>query len=105
MTLAAAIVTAKDGVLLIDEIGTAIYTKASKSFFEWFVKVCKKQNVQVFVTTHSIEAIDAILEGGKSHLEDIAGYRLEEDQGQIYVDRFSGEKLHDIRFKMVLDVR
>lgn len=105
MLIACSILSLKDGVLLIDEIETAIHTSALKDFFKWFVNACKKYNTQVFITTHSVEAIDAILEGSKDHLNDIVCYRLENDDSGMYVNRTSGEKLYAIRYNMGLDVR
>jgi len=52
---------AKDGVLLIDEIETALHTSALKDVFGFLIKACKKMNVQLFATTHSIEAVDKLL--------------------------------------------
>jgi AAA15 family ATPase/GTPase len=52
---------AKDGVLLIDEIETALHTLALKEVFNFLIKACKTMNVQLFATTHSIEAVDKLL--------------------------------------------
>lgn len=61
--LGSSIIRAEDGILLIDEVETAIHTSALEDVFNWFIKACKRYKVQVFMTTHSIEVIDAILEG------------------------------------------
>lgn len=52
----------KGNILLIDEIDNAINMAAFRDIFPWFVKKCADFDVQAFVTTHSVEAIDAILE-------------------------------------------
>ena len=39
----------------------AIHVSAFEEVFHWFVKTCLKYNVQAFITTHSAEAIDAML--------------------------------------------
>lgn len=52
----------KGNILLIDEIDNAINMAAFRDIFPWFVKKCAEFDVQAFVTTHSVEAIDAILE-------------------------------------------
>lgn len=51
----------RGGILLVDEIETAIHTTALKDIFSFFVMACEKMEVQAFVTTHSIEAIDSFL--------------------------------------------
>ena len=47
--------------MLIDEIETAIHKKYYDDIFRFIVKACKAFDVQVFVTTHSLEAIDGLL--------------------------------------------
>ncbi len=105
LTIASAIIKSKNGILLIDEIETAIHKKALSEIFSWFIRACNEYNVQVFLTTHSIEAVDALLEGVNQNIDDIACYRLEDYQGRIFVNRYSGQKLKKIRNNQGLDVR
>lgn len=60
--LSMVLLVSRDGVLLIDEIDDTINISAFKAVFPWFLKKCEDLNIQAFVTTHSAEAIDAILE-------------------------------------------
>jgi AAA15 family ATPase/GTPase len=61
LSLAVSLVMAQGGILLIDEVETAIHVGALKNVFAWFVEACKRYKVQVFATTHSLEVIDAML--------------------------------------------
>ncbi len=61
LVLSNAIAGAANGILLIDEIETAIHKKYYDEIFRFIVKVCNAFNVQAFITTHSIEAIDGLL--------------------------------------------
>ena len=61
LSLANAIALAADGILLIDELETAIHKKYYDNIFRFLVKACRSFHVQAFVTTHSIEAIDGLL--------------------------------------------
>lgn len=61
LSLANAIAQAAGGVLLIDEVETAIHAKYYDDIFRFIVKAALQFNVQVFITTHSMEAIDALL--------------------------------------------
>lgn len=61
LVIANAIATAAGGILLIDEIETAIHKKYYDDIFRFIIKACKTFDVQVFITTHSLEAIDGIL--------------------------------------------
>lgn len=118
LTLAAAVVNAKDGVLLIDEIETAVHVKALDKVFKWLVNACKQYNVQLFATTHSIEAIDAILatfmaEGEniedddewEQFVQNLVTYRLVPREDRILVKRFAGDSLADLRYDLGQDVR
>lgn len=62
VALADGILGAKDGVLLIDEIETSVHRSILKETMEWLIKACIMYNVQIFLTTHSIELCDTILE-------------------------------------------
>lgn len=56
---------ATDSILLIDEIETGLHKKYYEKLFPVVFELAKKLNVQLFIATHSMEAIDAILEYGK----------------------------------------
>ena len=57
LLLMSAVIKAKDGVLLLDEFETAIHTSAMDHIFKWILDTCIRLNVQVFMTSHSDEAI------------------------------------------------
>ncbi len=59
--LAVEIAYCKNGIMLVDEIDNAIHVSAFRDVFYWFLNACKKYHVQAFITTHSAEALDAIL--------------------------------------------
>ena len=61
LALSNGIAMAAGGILLIDEIETAIHKKYYDDIFRFIVKACKSFKVQAFITTHSIEAIDGLL--------------------------------------------
>jgi AAA15 family ATPase/GTPase len=114
LTLASAVVNAQNGLLLIDEIETAVYAKQLPKLFRWLVEACKQYNVQLFATTHSLEAIDAILtviKGGEDDapasdlLDSFVTYKLETEDDVTTATRFSGEEVYDIRHHFGLDVR
>lgn len=62
LLLANAIVQAAHGVLLIDEVETAIHTKYYDDIFRFLLMACKQYEIQLFITTHNLEALDALLE-------------------------------------------
>jgi len=61
LLLANSIVKAANGILLVDEIETAIHAKYYDDIFKFVIKACIQFNIQLFATTHSIEAVDGFL--------------------------------------------
>lgn len=58
------LVDAADSILMIDEIETGQHKKYYDTLFPVVFALANKLNVQLFIATHSIEAIDAILRYG-----------------------------------------
>lgn len=61
LSLANAVVRSAGGILLIDEIETSLHKKYYDDIFQFIVKSCNAFGVQIFITTHSLEAIDSLL--------------------------------------------
>lgn len=55
-------VAARGGVLLVDEIESALHKEALGTVFGFLMRECVELDVQIFATTHSLEALDAIME-------------------------------------------
>ena len=61
LSIASGVAQAVGGVLLIDEVETAIHSKYFEDIFRFIVSACVRFHVQLFVTSHSMEAIDGFL--------------------------------------------
>lgn len=61
LVLANEIARARGGILLIDEIEISIHKQYYNDIFQFVTKACQQYNVQLFVTTHSLEALDGVL--------------------------------------------
>lgn len=96
LSLASILLNSRNDVLLIDEIETAIHTSALGDIFGWMLSVAKRQNIQIFATTHSEEALRHFLLKYKEYDIDMSVYRLENFEGEIISRRFSGEKARRI---------
>ncbi len=57
------------------------------------------------VTTHSLDAVDAILKVDDTPEEDVVGYRLGREGGRTVVKRFGEAQLRWMREERGLDVR
>lgn len=113
LLLGSSIIKAEKGVLLIDEVETAIHTDALVDVFKWFVKACKRYRVQVFMTTHSIEVIDAILESQNiddniKFLEEslrVITIRNSIDENKTKVRNLNGLRAYEAREDFGLELR
>ncbi len=94
----------KGGILLIDELESTIHTEALQNSFKWLVKWCIEMNVQLFATTHSLEAVDALL-GVTESDSDLVLYRLEPKESQTRVVRHDGHRLRRLREEQGQEVR
>jgi len=92
------------GVLFIDELESAIHPKALKSLADWIFFAAKDLNVQIFMTTHSLECIDAVLASDLS-TSDLSLFKLRSKESQTSCKRISGKILKDIRYELAQDVR
>ena len=102
--MALTIAKLKDGILLIDELETAIHTEALLSSFSWLVKWCREMNIQLFATTHSLETVDAMLNASKLR-NDLVLYRLYQKDMQTQAIRIDQVKLTRVRENLGLEVR
>ena len=109
LVLSNAIAKAAGGILLIDEIETAIHKKYYDDIFRFVVKACKTFDVQVFITTHSLEAIDGILatqdyEEQKTE-DDISVVTLKRESSNTYSRVLSGREVAQNREDFGFEVR
>ncbi len=89
LLLLAAVVKAKDGILLLDEFETAIHTSAMNNIFAWILRSALKLSVQVFLTSHSLEAIDKVLKCAPDLQDKINLYTLYNKEGKNLVRKMS----------------
>ncbi len=87
--LALAIVNAKDGVLLVDEIDTGLHFTAMSDMWKMLWETAKRLNVQIFATTHSKDCWTS--------LEDIANAEHPSEDG-ITIHRIEKGKTNSIVF-------
>ncbi len=92
----------KKGILLIDEIETAIHVSVLNEVYQWLFKACEKYDIQLFATTHSLEAVDALLSARDSR-DGLVAYQL--GQADEPAKRFSGEMIGRLRLERGLDIR
>lgn len=99
--IAMRLISAKDGVCFLDEIDNAIHVSALDKTAEWIVQTAKQLNVQLFITTHNLEALDAFI--STSGREELVAYHIEDCGSKCR--RYDGAMLHALRYDRGLDVR
>jgi AAA15 family ATPase/GTPase len=105
LTLASAVISAKGGILLVDEIETAIHKNMINEVFKWFIDACEEFEVQLICTTHSLEAIDGMIIALEDEIDILSCFRVELYEEKVYGTKFSGNKLKKIRTLLGQDVR
>jgi energy-coupling factor transporter ATP-binding protein EcfA2 len=105
LAFASAATLARNGVLLVDEVETALHPDALAGIFRFLVQVCRETGVQLFLTTHSLEAVDAMLASVGEDIEGLVAYRLPARGSDHPIKRFGGQTLHDLRNEGGLDLR
>lgn len=96
--------SAQGGVLLIDEFENAIHTELLGQFTHLIHELATALNVQLFLTTHSKETIDAWLLNG-SRTDEVVGYALGRAENQVSVQRYGGEQLRRLHDAVDFDLR
>lgn len=107
--IATSMAQCEGGVLFIDELESAIHSKALNSLTNWILFAAKELNIQIFMTTHSLECLDAVidtvLKSDFFSTSDLSLFKLRSKESQTSCKRISGKILRDIRYELAQDVR
>lgn len=85
LLLLSAMLKARDGILLLDEFETAIHTSAMDPIFSWLFNSAMKLKVQIFLTSHSKEAIEKVLKSNEELQPYISLFTLYNHEGKSLV--------------------
>jgi AAA15 family ATPase/GTPase len=86
--------SAENGVILIDEFENAIHVELLENFSQFIYELAKEFNVQVFLTSHSKECIDAFIKSvPEKSKNDFAFHALVKQKNNLIIIReYDGEK-------------
>jgi ABC-type Mn2+/Zn2+ transport system ATPase subunit len=105
LSIALALRTAANGMLLVDEIEAALHVRALDRVFRWLENAAAAFSVQVYATTHSLEAIEAIVRNVDLNARsDLSAYTIDSDRDDG-VKRFTGGMLDRLVRQRGLDIR
>ena len=102
--LALALVHAKDGFLLVDEIENGIHYSVQADLWRLIFKMAGRLNVQVFATTHSYDCIKAFEEAARESEEEGVLVRLARKGDRTLVGEFDEREL-EIAVEGEIEVR
>ncbi len=109
LLLANAIARTAGGILLIDEVETAIHAQYYDDIFRFLVKACKQFGIQLFITTHNIEAFDSLLAtqsyDQQQEQDDITVLTLKKTPTQTLIRNMSGYEVSRNREAFDFEVR
>lgn len=98
----ASIGSVPNGILLIDEIENSLYVGILRPVLRHLYEAAVRLNVQVFATSHSLEALDLLLEIAGDDLSVLQMYRTPTGPK---VNRFSGQEADSLRGSIGADLR
>jgi len=90
-----AILSMKDGVIIIDEIENGFYYDRFESIWSSIIGLAKERNVQIFATTHSLECLEALQRASTDMSDEITFIRAEIADGAVSLNQFHGSTTFD----------
>ena len=100
-----AVMTAKDGTVLIDEFENGLHYSAQVDAWKAVGAAARQSNVQVFATTHSWECVKAARRAfAESDEDDFRLHRLERRDGEVVALTYDQEQL-DTAIEFNFEVR
>lgn len=103
--LMSAVIRTQGGILLLDEFETAIHTTAMEKVFRWILETCIKLDVQLFLTTHSEEAIDKILKCSPVLQDKMKVFTLYKKEDGTVARVLDARKAIEIKDEMGIELR
>jgi hypothetical protein len=92
-SIALALVNARNGILLIDEIENGIYYSAQPDLWHLIFRIAGQLNVQVFATTHSWDCLKGFQEAAQEDSGEGTLIRLENNKDKILATLFDERQL------------
>jgi predicted ATP-binding protein involved in virulence len=106
VVLALTLARAHQGVLLLDEIETGIHANLLRPVLSKLIAAAATSQVQILATTHSLEAVDALVSAVADHNDgdSLAAYWVQRKEEQHEARRYDFERLQRMR-EGGLDIR
>ncbi len=94
--LALALVRSRGGILLVDELEAGIHPQILPKVLQQLFLAARTAEVQIVATTHSLEAMDMVIEISKAEENPLAAYYLQQGNTPL-LQRYDLQTLMDLR--------
>ena len=111
LAIACHIAAAKNGLLLIDEFDTSLHVGAQTRIIEFALTSARNHNVQLLISTHSLETLDKLLdcyaksEDLWARPDDLRVLQLKRANGATEIRNLNGEEAKHFREQIGYDLR
>ena len=111
LSVAASVVKVSNGVLAIDEFDASLHVAAQAHIVKFCLHAANRLNVQLFISTHSLETLDAFLDeyeaakGLYSGADDLRVLQVKRADGMTVVDNLDADTAKRLREEIGVDLR
>lgn len=95
----------KGGIVLIDEVESSMHTSAMNKIFNMIVSWARKLDIQLFLSTHSEEALNILLNCNEQFQSGVTVYTLYCNNQKNYVRRLECLQALELHNKMGMELR
>lgn len=96
-SIAVELTTSRGGVLLIDEIDNGLHHSVMAPVWEWLARLCERQRVQIFATTHNEELLHSALETFSTRHDQLGLFRIDRRDEQHKATAYDAETQEVVR--------
>jgi hypothetical protein len=105
LNVALDIFSLKNGILIIDEIENGLHYSIQQRYFQFIIESALKRNIQLFIATHSREAMYFLSEACKElKFDDLALFKIKRGRQKALFATYDFETFSD-SFQLHLDLR
>ncbi len=111
VAIALYVLAGKGGVLLIDEIDASLHVGAQRHLVEFLFRAAQEHDVQLFISTHSLETLDVLLESFNASSQlwskpsDLQVLQFSRCNDQTKIRAHSAEDATEMRDSLGIDLR
>ncbi|EAC1293651.1 hypothetical protein EI238_08040, partial [Campylobacter coli] len=92
-----ALVSNEANYILIDEIENGLHYKTTKKLIESLIELSRKNNIQMFISTHSLEFLSSVEKvANEKEFKDLGVFNIYRYKENVYCKHYQSEQLKDL---------